>query len=274
MPNVLDTFGSLKKIVSNPFKPSAFSSPQKPIRGFMAGLDAHGNYLKDPPLLLQFMYNPTEMTDKKEVNFAVTNIPGLDRPFYTYSHGGERILEFTLLINSYEYGTERSTSFLNLPGMGGIKSELAKVQSFLYPYQNMDTIQKGKNIWGTVAATATNVVKQTAKGYWGTIKNYGNQGKNPHNPYPPQFTPPPKCLLTFGMELNECLIKTIDMRITMWNSVLDPVRAECKFTMAVDENSSRAAANYDMRRQMTRLGLLNVNPLQSLPTLPKFGRVG
>lgn len=274
MPRITDAIGSLKKIVTNPTKLFSTSSPQRPIRGWMAGLDAHGNYLKDPPLVLQFMYNPTEMTDKKDVTYAITPIPGLDRPFYTYSNGGERILEFTLLINAYEYGTERSTTFLDIPGFGGIKGELAKVQSFLYPFQNMQTIQKGKTFWETAKNTATNVVKQTAKGYWGTIKNYTNQGKNPHNPYPPQFTPPPKCLLTFGMELNECVVKSVETRITMWNSMLDPVRAECKFVMAVDENSSRATANYDMRRQLTRLGLLNINPLQSLPTHPKIGRLG
>lgn len=249
MPNIIRDVSSA--LTANP-------KPQGPIKGFMLGLNADGSIMFKPPLALQFMYNPSKMSDEKSTQWVVTPIPGRDTPMYAWSCGGERTIEFRLFLNAYEYGTPDATTLINIPGLGGIRSELAKLESFMYSapsqYKNFGS--------GLLKGAAAGIGNVSALAY---VNVATNNSLIVGGTSPAQFTPPPKCLFGYGTDIHECIVKKVDKEITMWNRDLDPIRAEVHISLAVDENGPRAVASRALRETLMTMGLLSVNPAASLP---------
>jgi hypothetical protein len=253
--------------MADPIRPIAatakrYDNPGGTIKGFMLGLNADGTIMYKPPLALQFQYNPSEMSDEKNTQWVVTDIPGLDRPMYAWSCGGERIIEFTLFLNAYEYGNADMTSLIPIPGLGGIRSELAKLDSFMYSAPKQYSNLGSGLVQGAVAGIGASSVLAYSSLFTG-------DGHNPlvQNTAPVQFTPPPKCIFGYGTDVLECVVKKVDKKIEMWDRNLDPIRARVHITLGVDENSPRAVASRSMRETLITLGLVNINPLASIPLL-------
>lgn len=224
--------------------------PRSPIRGVMIGLNHDGSVLYKPPLVLRFTYNPNKFKDRKSVVWAVTQIPGLDRPYYTYSYGGERIIEFQLVLNAFEFG-QGSSSPLNLPGTGGIQSEIAKLQSFMYPVDYSQFSNKSLEFFkGGARKIGANIGS--------AFRDFSKGGKKA--PVTSQFSPPPKCLFIYGGNIHECFVKDIDFDYNLFDTLLNPIRAEARVTLAVDENSARVNFTHKMRRMNATLGLGNLIP--------------
>ena len=59
-----------------------------------------GVLLTDKFIPIPFLYNPEEISDEKEVNYAKQDVLGYDNPVYHFVNGGERKLTFTMKLNS------------------------------------------------------------------------------------------------------------------------------------------------------------------------------
>ena len=121
-------------------------SQRDPIRGFLVsdGLD--------PEILVEFQFNPTEISDQRQVNYTSLTAPGLLMPIRQYTQGGDRKISFRVRVDGL---FETSPNALRGGGQavniqrddnGGITPELNKYRAFLYP-QTAD--------WQSAAATFT-----------------------------------------------------------------------------------------------------------------------
>ena len=66
---------------------------QVPIRGFLSTVGLN------PEVLVQFQYNPNQLSDKRALTYATVTAPGLLLPVRQYSQGGDRTLSFTVHID-------------------------------------------------------------------------------------------------------------------------------------------------------------------------------
>jgi hypothetical protein len=178
-----------------------------------------------PPLIVTFQFNPTSVSDNKAVNYADRAATLCTAPGKVYTGGGHRTITFSLKLDGLEQGTNAINP---TPLDNGISTELAKFRSFLYPKADA---------WGTVA---------------GLLGGGASQGK--------RLTAPPTCFFGFGTKILECVVTSIQINETMFNSVLAPVRADVTVTLDVIEDETNALYNLDKqhRNLLAALGLQNI----------------
>ena len=86
------------------------------VRGFLASVGV------DPQVLVEFQYNPAELTDKRSVGYAALDAPGALAPTRQYTSGGDRTLSFTVTVDGgqtygpFEAGTAARVEKTDLTG--------------------------------------------------------------------------------------------------------------------------------------------------------------
>lgn len=110
----------------------------------------------------------------------------------------------------------------------GISTELAKFRSFLYPMA--DAWASVSGLLGGGASTGTRLAS------------------------------PPTCYFGFGTKILECVVTSIQITETQFNSALAPVRADVVVTLDVIEDSDNALYQLDTqhRNLLAALGLQNI----------------
>jgi Contractile injection system tube protein len=166
------------------------------VRGFLVSVGL------DPEILVQFQYNPDKVTDKRQVSYATLNAPGMLMPVRQYSAGGERTLSFTVIIDGLFKGPADDEIDIARDERGGIAPELNKYRAFAYPQTErwQDANGAPDGFTGLYADSET------------------------------VFTTPPACRFGFGERVVDCVITEVQITEQLYNSDLDPVRAEVQVT--------------------------------------------
>lgn len=167
--------------------------PRGPSRGFLVSLGL------DPEILVEFQYNPTQISDKRSVNYATLNAPALLLPVRQYSSGGDRTLSFSVQIDGLFAGPADDSIPLARGELGSILPELDKYRAFLYP-ATPDWAQAGGNFTPLFAQAQ-------------------------------QFAPPPACRFGFGERVVDCVVTEVGITETLFNEQLAPVRATVAVTL-------------------------------------------
>src|SRR5262245_44143496 len=98
-----------------------------PERGFLVSVGLA------PEILVEFQYNPEQLTDRRSVAYATITGPGRLLPDRQYSAGGDRTLQFTVLVDGLFEGLPGSGLGIAVDERGGIDPELTKYRAFTYP---------------------------------------------------------------------------------------------------------------------------------------------
>lgn len=198
-------------------------------RGYLA------NTMTNPPLIYEFQYNPTQLTDSKQItlekgesNASSSEDQGTSNmtereagrafsnaEFQKVSAEGERTLSFKLTIDGRERRPDEPEQRRNK--QGDILADLAILRSFLYPKH---TIQNPGELQAVVeAAYNREDYSQFYIDRW--------------------FTEPPTALLVMGKLEVEGFITNLTITETLFNANLDPVRADVDITL-VEKIDSRS----------------------------------
>lgn len=196
------------------------------------------NVLQLPPLILVFQFNPETMSDNKEVSYADRNAELCgNAPGKVYTGGGHRTISFDLKLHGMEQGTNR---LIPIGLANGIANELAILRSFLYP---------SSDAWLAFGKSDDGV----------------------------RLTPPPTCIFGFGTKILECVVTSLTITETQFNSYLTPVRADVHVTLVVIEEDDNVLYEVDkqLRNTQALLGLQSVitklpDPLGTGIPLPSF----
>ncbi|WP_306316881.1 MULTISPECIES: hypothetical protein [unclassified Streptomyces] len=169
---------------------------RNPVRGFLVSVGL------DPEILVQFQYNPAQVTDKRTVSYATLGAPGMLMPVKQYSAGGERTLSFTVTIDGLFKGPADDDIDIARDERGGIAPELNKYRAFTYPQTEnwQDANGKPDGFTGLFAAAE------------------------------PVFTAPPTCRFGFGERVVDCVVTDLQITEKLYGPELDPVRAEVQVT--------------------------------------------
>lgn len=176
-----------------------------------------------PPLIVTFQFNPETIHDNKKVRFPNRGKKSCgNAPDKEYTGGDDRTISFDLKL----HGLEQGTNAINPTALdNGISTELAKLRSFLYPKSDA---------WGT----------------FGLVSE--EEGRRVNSP--------PTCIFGYGTKILECHVTNIDITETQFNSLLAPVRADIKVTLAVIEKEGHGLYELDKqhRNMMAAMGLQNI----------------
>jgi hypothetical protein len=175
-------------------------SQRAPIRGFLCTVGL------TPEILVEFQYNPTQISDKRAVNYATLNAPGLLLPARQYSQGGDRTLSFTVRLDAFythsegflDNESERQVR-IALDDEGSLIPELNKYRAFLYP-QNAR--------WPDARASFVPI--------YATVS---------------EFASPPTTRFGFGDRVIDCIVVDMGINETLFNARLAPLRADISITL-------------------------------------------
>lgn len=178
-------------------------------RGYLANI----NNL--PPLIYPFQYNPTELSDSKQINWdvgtrtapvgglaavegAVQSVSSLfsKADIHRFGSEGDRTLSFQLTIDGRDRRPGEPKRRRN--EQGDILGDLAILRSFVHP-----------------SVGGLSDLLSLALG-------------NPPDPFSPE---PPTALLILGNLVVEGFINSLQIRETLFNAELNPIRAEVDISM-------------------------------------------
>jgi len=149
-----------------------------------------------------FMFNPAEVTEKKEVNYGETPVPGASHPVHQFGSGGARVISFDLFLD----------------GDRGKFAAKNKTQS-VFTIEEMDKY--------------TSVKPDVL--YWQSLMLPMEYGRD-------QFAKvkPPHVIFNFGNLYKNvvCLVKRADPRWTHFNLRMVPIRATLSVQLDEDIDQS------------------------------------
>ena len=169
-----------------------------PVRGFLISVGL------DPEILVEFQYNPAELSHKRSVSYATVNAPGMLMPVRQYSSGGDNTLSLTVLVDGLFKGPADDQIDIARDERGGIGPELAKYRAFVYPRTEH---------WPEAASAPD--------GFAGL---YAGQES--------VFTAPPQCRFCFGDRVIDCVVTEVSITEKLFTPQLDPIRAEVSVSLA------------------------------------------
>ena len=149
----------------------------------------------NPIILIEFQFNPVQISDKRAVSYGVLNAPGMLMPIRQYIQGGDRTLSFTVTVEGMTDGPVA----IARADDGSIGPELNKYRALLYPQAD-----------GWQAATGTFV---------------------PLYQQFQQFVPPPTCQFGFGDTVIDCIVTDVGITEKLFNQDLRPLRAEVSVSL-------------------------------------------
>ncbi len=103
------------------------------------------------------LFNPSEFTINRSVNYAQHKIPGLDRPLLQFINGEAEIMSFSLIFDTFSPGEEAMNKFA---AASTIAPDLAKadVRQFTQPLMTIAQIDESTHapnlvefVWGTIS---------------------------------------------------------------------------------------------------------------------------
>ncbi|XXT15204.1 hypothetical protein WME94_33635 [Sorangium sp. So ce429] len=175
----------------------ALSTQQNPVRGFLASVGL------DPEILVEFQWNPAQLSDRRGVTYATLNAPALIMPVRQYSQGGDRTLSFTVRVDGLFEGPSDAQIPIAKDDDGSIWPELNKYRAFLYP----KTQRWNERI---TRASFTPVY----------------DGRST------MFEAPPLCRFGFGEErVIDCVVTDVSITEQLFLPSLAPLRAEVSVTL-------------------------------------------
>ena len=173
---------------------------QAPVRGFLVSVGLN------PEILIEFQFNPTQLSDKRSVSYSSVNAPGLLMPVRQYAQGGDRTISFTVRIDSVFDGPVDQKIPFERDTDGSITPELNKYRAFLYPEHDD---------WRTAAASF--------------VPLYGEEDR---------FHSPPRARFGFGEgtgrtqpRVIDCIVSDVAITELMFNRNLAPLRADVAVTL-------------------------------------------
>lgn len=96
------------------------------LRGFLA------NPYTKPPLLLQFQWNPSRLSEQKTVKYNDIEMGGLMAPVSVYSSGGNLTYRFELLFDTTP--DSRDLNYFSVESLGlGVHAQVQTLMSWVYP---------------------------------------------------------------------------------------------------------------------------------------------
>jgi Contractile injection system tube protein len=167
-----------------------------PTRGFLWGIIPDPGV---PDILIEFQYNPTELSDKRAVSYATLNAPGLLLPVRQYSQGGDRTISFTVRIDGLFKGPAEDQIPIDKDEDGSIAPELNKYRALLWP--------RTRN-WQDAGGSFVPLYTDTL-----------------------QFAPPPDCIFGFGDRVIDCVVTDVGITEQLFSPQLAPLRAEVAVTL-------------------------------------------
>ena len=179
-----------------------------PVRGFLrsAGLRRQNE------ILVEFQFNPTQVSDKRAVSYATLSAPGVLMPGRHYTQGGDRTISFTVQINGLFTPADNELVAGSPSGgrakiardeSGSIEPELNKYRAFLYPQP------KGEVNWRSARSSFVPLYKNVQ-----------------------EFASPPVCQFGMGEDrVIDCIVTDIGITETFFNLQLRPLRAEVSVTL-------------------------------------------
>jgi hypothetical protein len=154
-----------------------------------------------PQILVEFQYNPTQLTDKRSVTYATINAPGQLMPLRHFNQGGDRTITFTTQVDGRD--ADFSAGSIATADGGSIVPELNKYRAFLYP-QRDDWEDAGFSF----------------------VPLYRNEER---------FASPPAAQFAFGEHgephVIDCVVTDVSIQETHFNDNLAPLRAEVSVTL-------------------------------------------
>lgn len=96
------------------------------LRGFLS------SPFEAPPLLLQFQWNPTAVSESKAVKMNAIQVGGYHAPVQLYSSGGELVYRFRLAFDATADTQDMNSFRVDIPGVG-VAGPIQILMSFLYP---------------------------------------------------------------------------------------------------------------------------------------------
>ncbi|MER7728954.1 hypothetical protein [Streptomyces sp. NPDC096323] len=169
---------------------------QNPSRGFLLG------HIPDPgvpDVLVEFQYNPTQLADKRTVNYAALNAPGRLLPLRQYTQGGDRTLSFTVRVDGLFPGPADERIPISKDAEGSIAPELNKYRALVWP-RTPD--------WQHAGASFTGL--------------YGGASG---------FVSPPDCVFGFGDRMIDCVVTEVGITELLFTPGLAPLRADISVTL-------------------------------------------
>lgn len=169
------------------------------VRGFIASVGV------TPEILVEFQFNPTQLSDKRAISYASLNAPGLVMPTRQYTQGGDRTISFTVHLDALAKPSDNLPSPIELDDDGSLTPELNKYRAFLYPRNSL---------W----PTATSSFMPLFAGI-------------------EQFASPPPVLFGFGSggktepRIIECVVTDVGIEELLFNPQLGPLRADVSITL-------------------------------------------
>ena len=167
------------------------------VRGFLASVGV------DPEVLVEFQYNPEEVTDKRSVTYATLNAPGALGPVRQYTAGGDRTISFSVMVDGVLAegapgpGIARDTA-------GGIGPELAKYRAFVHPRTPR---------WAEAA--------NRPDGFTGLYEGAERV-----------FSAPPTARFGFGERVVDCVVTEVSVTEQLFTGSLAPLRATVQVSLA------------------------------------------
>jgi Contractile injection system tube protein len=169
------------------------STTALPKRGFLASVGVPGGN----DVMVRFQFNPLSVEDSRRISYATLNAPCMLMPVRQYTAGGDRTISFTVAIDGLFAGQAEDSVKIDLDPSGSIQPEIDKYRAFVYPQH----------------AQWANATK--AEGGFASI--YRDVDR---------FTAPPSCRFGFGHRVVECVVSEVDVKATLFNADLEPLRAE------------------------------------------------
>jgi hypothetical protein len=179
-----------------------------PIRGFMRSVGLQ----RENEILVEFQFNPTQISDKRAVSYATLSAPGVLMPGRHYTQGGDRTISFTVQINGLFKPADNELAPGSPSGgrakiardeTGSIEPELNKYRAFLYPQP------KGEVNWRRAGSSFVPLYKDVT-----------------------QFASPPVCQFGMGEDrVIDCIVTDIGITETFFNLQLRPLRADVSVTL-------------------------------------------
>jgi hypothetical protein len=149
----------------------------------------------NPIILIEFQFNPTQISDKRAVTYGVLNAPGMLMPVRQYIQGSDRTLSFTVTVEGMTDGPVA----IARADDGSIGPELNKYRALLYPQADG---------WQTATGTFVPLYQQFQ-----------------------QFVAPPTCQFGFGDTVIDCIVTDVGITEKLFNQDLRPLRAEVSVSL-------------------------------------------
>ncbi len=184
--------------------------PYSPIRGILAPKRSSTSSPYPENEALKFQFNPEEIIDIKNSEWATKSYTGYSANDYFWIKGGERQISFKLFFDATagsnnqmfegrgDYGIEN----LNPRGVLPMVEKLTKFQ---YPVP-----EKGRALFLSGGLADVSAFKR--------------------------FSSPPIAIFVFGSYYMEAVVPSVNVKYTLFNKDLVPVRAECDVTLKIIES--------------------------------------